>query len=357
MPITYPLSLPSSPAPRLVEWDPLSVAGVNSSPYSLVAEKFRHAGRRLDVAVTYPVMTRAQGDAFAAVLAALDGSYGTVLFGPQGPGATPKGVATGSPIVNPFNSGLSGNYLDTIGWTASITDILKAGDWLQLGRNYLRFPKDASNAAWGKVTCTVAPDTQVGITGDSTADRVTPAVGATAAQLFQTVILPSGIIVAARAFKFGIRLRAAGGTPSIGIYLVNQAGTIRAETVCAITTSWQAFEVSATMNAADTGVQAYFGGGDNPWTEAKGAIDVDCPYLDATEQSQRLLMNLQDTNSDGQTSAKFDVFPHMRSANEDFAPIVVASPKGVFRLKQRIQWALGSAYLYQPLSFELEEDF
>ena len=207
MAITYPRTPPATPAPLAVEWGPLSVVGVNSSPLTLGAEKFRFAGRRLDVAVAYPSMTRATGDPWAAFLASLDGPFGTFLFGPQGDGATPKGAATGTPLVNGANQ--VGSSLVTDGWSFTITGILKAGDWIQLGT---------------------------------------------------------------------------------------------------------------------------------------GALS-------------RLHIILQDANSDGAGNATFDIWPQLRESPADNSAIVVASPKGVFRLKSRPQWAIGLAYRYEPLSFEAEEDF
>jgi hypothetical protein len=207
MTISYPLTPPTTPAPMSVEWSPLSAGGVASSPATFVADKFLHSGRKLEAALAYPAMLRAKGDAWAAFLAALDNSYGNFYFGPQGPGATPKGVATGTPLVK--GAGQSGQTLLTDGWTPTTTGILKAGDWIQLG---------------------------------------------------------------------------SGATRS-------------------------------------------------------------------------LHMQLEDTNADGSGNATLTLWPAPRTAPADNSAIVVSSPKGVFRLKNRPQWAIGPAYIYEPLHLEIEEDF
>ena len=51
------------------------------------------------------------------------------------------------------------------------------------------------------------------------------------------------------------------------------------------------------------------------------------------------------------------MFPQLRESPADNSAIVVSNPKGVFRLKQRIQWSISAGYFYEPLSFEAEEDF
>jgi len=102
-------------------------------------------------------------------------------------------------------------------------------------------------------------------------------------------------------------------------------------------------------------VQVYFGGGDNPWTEAKGPIDLWGASLDATDQNQRLHMNLTDQNSDSVTAAKFDLFARLHEPSEPFAPIVVANPKGLFRLRKNLrEWEINQA-LHRGMAFEVIE--
>lgn len=206
MPTTFPLLLPTDPAPMLMELGPLSVAGVNTAPSTLKEEKFRGAGRRLDFALSYSAMKRAPGDELSAILTACDGPWGTLLFGPSGPGATPKGAATGTPLVN--GASQVGQSLVTDGWTFNITGILKRGDWIQLGT---------------------------------------------------------------------------------------------------------------------------------------GALS-------------RLHYLLNSPNSDGSGNATLDLYPQLIESPADNSAIVVASPKGIFHLKERVHWAIGPGYIYQPISFEIVQE-
>ena len=141
-----------------MEWGALTVGGVNVSPYTLAQETFEWPGNRWLVSLRYPAMARAQGDALAAALVSLYG-IGTFLLGPAGPGKTPRGVATGTPLVN--GAAQAGKSLVTDGWTVSVTNILRAGDYLQLGsgtttRLYLVL-QDVNSNAGGNATLDIWP--------------------------------------------------------------------------------------------------------------------------------------------------------------------------------------------------------
>ena len=65
-----------------------------------------------------------------AALTSLNGKQGTFLLGDP-LGATPRGSASGSPVVDGANQ--SGLTLDTRGWTANATGVLLPGDYIQIG--------------------------------------------------------------------------------------------------------------------------------------------------------------------------------------------------------------------------------
>jgi hypothetical protein len=63
---------------------------------------------------------------------------------------TPFGVATGSPIVN--GAGQTGASLLTTGWTPSVTGILKARDYFQVGNKMRMLVEDAGSDESGNAT-------------------------------------------------------------------------------------------------------------------------------------------------------------------------------------------------------------
>jgi hypothetical protein len=66
----------------------------------------------------------------ATFLLKLSGMFGTFLMGDP-INKSPRGVGTGTPLVK--GAGQVGNELVTDGWTINTPNILKAGDWIQLG--------------------------------------------------------------------------------------------------------------------------------------------------------------------------------------------------------------------------------
>jgi len=75
-------------------------------------------------------MERDEAEDWIAFLASLNGREGTFLMGDP-VNTTPRGAATGTPLIQ--GGSQVGNSIATDGWSNSITNILKAGDWIQLG--------------------------------------------------------------------------------------------------------------------------------------------------------------------------------------------------------------------------------
>jgi len=162
MTISYPVSLPASPAPKDMEWAGMTVIGKSVSPYTLSQETFEWPGNRWRVTVRYPAMTRAQADPIIAALISLWG-VGTFFLGPTGPGKSAKGLANdpanGNPLVDGANQ--SGKTLLTKAWNASLTGVFKAADYFQLGTGSLSrlhmVLLDANSDGVGKSTLDIWP--------------------------------------------------------------------------------------------------------------------------------------------------------------------------------------------------------
>lgn len=157
MPTTFPVTLPAT-APRRINIRQKSVVAVGESPYTLEVQTQRHQGQVWLLEVEWPPMPRATAEAMVAALCSLNGREGTFLFGDTA-NKTPRGTATGTPLVN--GAAQSGEDLATDGWTNSITGILKAGDWVQLGSSSTaRLHKvlaDANSNGSGQATLTLWP--------------------------------------------------------------------------------------------------------------------------------------------------------------------------------------------------------
>ena len=62
--------------------------------------------------------------------------------------------------------------------------------------------------------------------------------------------------------------------------------------------------------------------------------------------NQSLYMNLTDVNSNGSGEATLDISPPLRSTAVDNAPLIVSSPKQIFRLNSQPIWNAGAEQIY-----------
>lgn len=77
----------------------------------------------------------------------------------------PQGIATGSPVVSGADQ--TGIYLNTSGWTASQTGIMKAGDMIQIGTELKTLTADSNSDGSGNATLMFEPPIRVSPTDTS----------------------------------------------------------------------------------------------------------------------------------------------------------------------------------------------
>lgn len=128
--MSYPLSLPSSRQISSCRINAVDIVGSSISPFTGVQQVYAYTGQFWEVDVNLRPMDREEAEQWITFFMKLRGSYGTFLLGDPN-GATPRGAATGAPLVN--GASQTGDSLITDGWTAGVTGILKAGDYIQLG--------------------------------------------------------------------------------------------------------------------------------------------------------------------------------------------------------------------------------
>jgi hypothetical protein len=164
MPVTYPLSLPSSPAPKSTAFQLSAQAAFGISPFTFKQQVQTHQGQMWTVDVTLPPMTRNDAAAWTAFFTSLRGREGTFYLGdwdaraPRGNGGPPPASSirvtaaadtrvtdtgdiritaegSGIPVFDTVGSpsvNLAGDrVIYTTGWGVSITGILLAGDYIQ----------------------------------------------------------------------------------------------------------------------------------------------------------------------------------------------------------------------------------
>lgn len=380
MPVTYPLTLPSTPGFRSASFKPRSAVAVARSPFSFAEQAQAYDGQMWETEREYPRMTRAQAEALNAKIAALNGREGTFYLSPpyKGSSLVPRGTATGSPVVRYRRNILT--YSEQFN---------QAGSWTLTGATI------SANAA-------TAPTLADGHGGDATMDKLVESSGGTSHQVAQNLSgIGNGDIISISVFaKAGernwISLRAklrdgtnrrvfvnlttgaigtnggsGGGTVSVqsmggGIYRIGIAG-IDVQSG-ATTPDIQVLLCDADNSASYSGdgaSGAYIWGASVVEASDPGfyvvtttvAVDPETPsagaqglYLDGWTASTtgillagdfiqlnsgsaaRLHQVLGDQNSDPWGNAYVDLWPRLREAPANASAVTTTNPVGVFRL-------------------------
>jgi len=157
--ISYPLTPPASPAPRDLTLRPQSAVGQAISPFTFQGQVQVHQGQRWLLSFALPPLVgRSAFAPWGGFLTALNGMEGTFLMGDPFH-CQPRGIATGTPVVD--GAAQTGAELATKGWTPSVSGILKADDFIQLGAGATaRLHKvlaDANSAGDGKAVLAIWP--------------------------------------------------------------------------------------------------------------------------------------------------------------------------------------------------------
>jgi hypothetical protein len=159
------LAFPTSIRPVSVDWRLVFNTRSFLSPLSGDTQTRETPGARWACALSFEHLRRDEVATLEAFLARLRGAAGRFTIWNHAR-ENPRGVATGAPVVD--GAANSGGTLATPGWTASVTNILRAGDLIGVNGELKQVVVDANSDALGKVTLTIEPPL-----------RATPADGAT----------------------------------------------------------------------------------------------------------------------------------------------------------------------------------
>ena len=148
-------SFPLTPSPSGIKIQSLQPTRVSLS-HNLRRSVRTTGAQRWLVTADWVGLTRAQFAPIQAFVIAQRGqtdSFTMVLPGHK----QPQGVATGTPLVN--GAAQSGRALATKGWSASVTGLLKAGDFIGIAgqTKVYMVTADASSDASGNATLTIEP--------------------------------------------------------------------------------------------------------------------------------------------------------------------------------------------------------
>lgn len=166
--ISYPLMLPLTPGWSKIVFSATNIVGLSRSPFTNQQQVYSWPGEYWSVDVSMPPMPQTTAEAWITFLVSLRGTLGTFLIG-DAERATPRGVATGTPLVNGAQSSMS-STLATKGWTHSITNIFLAGDFIQLGtgvqQRIYKVLTNATSDVSGNATFDIFPVLREGVSNN-----------------------------------------------------------------------------------------------------------------------------------------------------------------------------------------------
>ena len=162
MTFAYPLLLPTTRLPVKISYAPSAVVGLFKAARSLVRKTQTFEGQEWKLRLTLPEkMSQAEASEFQAFVLSMNGVEGTCHISPQDR-KTPRGVGTGTPVVDGAGQLPRQNQLNVRGLTSDTVGILKKMDFLQLGTglnvHLHALLEDADTDASGKTTLTLWPN-------------------------------------------------------------------------------------------------------------------------------------------------------------------------------------------------------
>lgn len=153
MTVTFPITVPNQNFQRLNIRNNTKVA-TSANVFSAVMQTYKWSGEMWVADVTLKPMQRVDAAAWNGFLVSLRGSYGTFLMGDP-TAATPNGSALGTPVLTGF--GQSGDLIETSGWVPDQVNVLKAGDYIQLGNHLHMVEADVDADSSGEAVLNIFP--------------------------------------------------------------------------------------------------------------------------------------------------------------------------------------------------------
>lgn len=154
MAINYPINLPNYSNFTSFELRTTNIVGKSRSPYTMKSQLLEYDGGFWSISTQLTLLNRENAEQWNSFLVSLSGIVGSFLIG-HPLSILPRGVATGTPRVNGANQ--TGKSLITDGWTNSITNILKKGDFIQIGNRLYQVLNDSNSDGSGNCTLDIWP--------------------------------------------------------------------------------------------------------------------------------------------------------------------------------------------------------
>jgi hypothetical protein len=154
MSITYPLSLPTAYSFESLQIGLETSVGRFESPFTYKQQTYDFGGERWMLNVSYAPLSADLARELIAFLASLAGVKGT-FYANDPLMKTARGAASGTPLVK--GASQTGRSLITDGWTPTVTNILRKGDYFQIGSSLYLNLNDVNSNGSGEATLDISP--------------------------------------------------------------------------------------------------------------------------------------------------------------------------------------------------------
>lgn len=327
-----------------------STVGVAKSPFTGSQQAYEFPGEWWEAQFSLPPMARADAERWISFLLALRGRSQSFFVGDP-LGKIPQGGAAGFAGAIRV-AGQTGKQLQAR-WNLMLpgganTLMFKAGDYLQLTKNYL--PNSRALDLWltqggGVAAPTVTANSIVSPDGTTTAESISfPATGAAQfSDVFQVFTATPG-----QPYIFLCGLKSTGAT-TIQLLIQENVSPFRSALITAsVTATWTEFAIPAWVFPIDSAGTQIFVALRNPASQGAKTIHAwgGCAY--STQADARIYKSLTDVTTDGAGNATLDIFPRLHESTTQDVPIIVTNPVGLFRLATNDQanWTVDVAKRY-----------
>ena len=185
MTVSYPLTMPTTPAFVSQQWSTIRGTGMSESPFTGGQQTVEFAYAKWKAVLTLPPMRRPQASAWTAFFAKLHGRRGTFLLGDKDAKVPQINKVTAGTITGTVTLSSNADVGDTVlnisatkddgsGGTISYTTDFKAGDYIQLGSSSsARLYMVVADQSGGS-TIQVEPKLKTAVTNGSTVTYDSP---------------------------------------------------------------------------------------------------------------------------------------------------------------------------------------
>ena len=157
---SYPLTLPTATGIRTQNWGLRRITSLTQSPFTLQQQVYQHSGEQWNTTMTLPPMLKDNASIWLSFFLQLRGVRGTFKIGDQDR-KTIQGTATGTVRVN--GASQTGNQVALDGFTASRSNVFKAGDYIQINSYMYMVTEDVSADGSGEANVKIEPALRQGI--------------------------------------------------------------------------------------------------------------------------------------------------------------------------------------------------